>query len=342
MTTVLMCAALALVCLGVFYLWGWAFLRRIGARCLASECVCFGFIVMHVVYQALYLPFFLTRGSYKTLSILWFAVSSTVTVLCLCDCIGKRTKRRRKRRALSTKLSFLVAVALVACLCLVVGLHPRYYQDDGYYINWMNLMVYRDTIFVSDGALYYHSGFNGFFGLFSTLCLVTGISPFYMALFTMRFLCVALTAVVACYTGQVFIGGSKRRASAWALALAVLVPLSMMCWSSMYTGMFLWMRSNESKAYCLTVLLPLAFAVCAELFVTKVSPVVTWKKQLAIGLAAVPVAASAMMAYPVLIIVFASALLVYDRFQHARRTILRALACIAPNLVYMLMYQLLY
>ena len=341
MKNVLMCAALTLVYLGVFFLWGWAFLRRIGARCFASECVCFGFIVMHVVYQAFYLSFFLTRGSYRALSMLWIAISSAVTVLCLADRIWTRTKRRRKRRTLSTTLLFLVVAALVVYMCILVGLHPRYYHDDGYYINWMNLMVYRDSIFVNDGALYYHSGFNSFFGLFATLCLVTGISPFYMALFTVRFLCVALTAMVACYTGQVFFRRSGRRAGAYALALSVLVPLSMLCWSSMYTGQFFWLRSNESKAYCLTVLLPLAFAVCAEPFATKGNRDVTWKKQLAIGLAATPVAASSMMAYPLMIVIGTSALLVYDRFCRARRTILWALACIAPNLVYMLLYQLL-
>lgn len=337
MITVFECALLAIGYLFIFYIWGKTFLKLIGAKTFASENVAFGFIVMHVLYQALYLPFFFARGSYKALSVIWIIASLGITVFCLL--YNARTARRRRRTRMTLPLSFfaLCSVAFITWLCVLVGLHARPYAADGYYIEHMNQMVNHDVIMHNGGALDYHRGFNSFYGLFAMPCLITGIRPFYVALYTMRFLGVILTSVIAYRTGKTLFDGKRRGVSGYALALSMIVPLAMMFWPSMYTGDFFYMRTNESKAYCQLVLLPLAFFVCAEQFLKGADRTTLWEKQCAIGLAAIPVAASALTSYILLIIICTAALLAYDRFRNAKTTLIHAFACIAPNMIYLIL-----
>lgn len=337
MKTVELCLLLVTIYLCVFYIWGRTFLELIRGIADISGSISFGFVVMHVVYQIFYIPFFLSRGSFRTLSMVWVFVSLVITLFCLGFII--KTRKRGKTRSLSTRLICfaVLVVVLTTGLSLLVWLHPRDYHDDGFfYIDQMNKMVYHDVIWHFNGALDYRHGFNSFFSLFATPCLFIDITPFYMSVFLMRFLGVILTSMVVYQTGKTFYDRGRRGLSEFGLMLSTIVPLAMMFWTSMYIAHFFWLRTNEAKAYCSLFLLPLAFSVMVGMNFIEADRSVLWKKQLAIGLSAIPIASSSMLAYPVLIIVGTVALLANDRFRNAKRTFLSALMCVVPNVVYII------
>lgn len=340
MNTIIFCALITVCYLAVFYIWGHAFLGMIGSPQSMSESVAFGYIVMQAVYQFFYLPFFFARGSYRALSVVWIIASTGITVFCIFYNWKNKENRKVKRFSAMQILLVVAAVILIAWLCALIGLHarPNYIADGFTYTNEMNEMVFQDRIFEDGGTLKIHHAFNSIFALFATPCLLTGIRPFYMSLFMMRFLAVCLTSVVAYCTGKALLDRNKEGVSWYALALSVIVPFAMMFWSSMYTGEFFYMRSNEAKAYCQLVMLPLAFMVSVEMFTDGADRDVLWKKQFAIGLAAIPIAQSSMTAYLLTIIVTAAGLLVHDRFRQSKGTLLRALPCIVPNCIYLLLY----
>lgn len=239
-------------------------------------------------------------------------------------------------------LCAFAVIIFVSWLAVRIGLHPRPFgPDTDTYIDAMNRMVYWDIIWQRSGELYLHSGLNSHFALFSTISLVFGIHPYYVAHFIMRFLGVALTSMVAYRTGKAWIDGSHDGISYYGLALSVLVPLGMTFWNSIYTGYFFWLRTNEAKAYCQLILLPLALSVCGEMFMEEGDRLILWKKQMAIGLAAVPIATSSMTAYLLLLFIHMVGLIVHDRFRRTKETVLSALSCMLPNICYLALYIIL-
>ena len=329
-------------CLGVFFIWGSVFLGWIRSKRSFCENVLFGYIVMQAFYQVVYLPFFLARGSYRWLTILWLVFFAVTTAFCLGYIARQIRWTRKKRSAKPLILGTMGVIVFISWLALRIGIHPRPFgADTNTYIDAMNKMVYQDIIWQRAGELYFHSGLNSHFGFFATLSMITGIHPYYVAHYFMRFIGVALTSMVAYRTGKVLLDRSNDGISGYGLALSVLVPLGLAFWSSIYTGYFFWMRTNEAKAYCQMILLPLAFSVCAETFLEDGERSVLWKKQMAIGLAAVPIATSSMTAYLLLIALNMIGLIARDRIRDIRPTVLRAIMCMLPNLCYLLLYIIL-
>lgn len=339
MGTIIVCALAAICCLGVYYIWGSTFLGFIQSKRSVCENVLFGYIIIQIVYQIIYLPFFLARGSFRLLTILWLAISAVITVACLVYHVRHVGLTRLKRPTTFSIICTLGAVAFISWLALRIGFHPRPFgADTDTYIDAMNKMVYQDIIWQRAGELYTHSGLNSHFSLFATISMITGIHPYYVAHYNMRFLGVALISMVAYRTGKMLLDRSKEDISVYGLAMSVLVPLGLTFCDSIYTGYFFWMRTNEAKAYCQLILLPLAFSVCVETFLEGCERSVLWKKQISIGLAAVPIATSSMTAYLLLIAMNMIGLIVHDRFRVFKKTVLYALMSMLPNICYLLLY----
>ena len=65
-----------------------------------------------------------------------------------------------------------------------------------------------------------------------------------------------------------------------------------------------------------------------------------WLKQLIVGLAAIAVSASSMTGYLLLLAMGTAAVLAYDRFKRAGKTIGLASLCALPNLLYLAVFVL--
>ena len=186
--TVLVCMMIAGVYLGLFYIWGRAFLTFLHDRIYFSNSVLFGFTLMISVYQILYLPFFLGRGSYRALTFVWLLLLAGATGFFVWRMFSQRGRNQLQPASMGQWGLLAFTAIFLAWLCLRVAFHPRPYgADTNYYISVMNDMVYRDFIYQKSGMVDVHHGLNSLFAFFGTASLITGLPPFYLELHTMRF-----------------------------------------------------------------------------------------------------------------------------------------------------------
>ena len=340
MITALICAVIAAAYLSLFYIWGRTYLTILHVHADISNSVLFGFVLMVSAFQLFYLPFFFARGSFRILTIVWLAVLAMVT-----GCMVLYIKRRSTgiRKAIVSKGQMIGIAALIGLtlfLCAEIAFHARPYgADTNSYIAAINQMVYDDVICIDRGALNVHHGLTNIFALFGISSLITGVRPYYVALHTMRYVGVIVTAIAAYNAGKTLISKDQKENVSWTgIGTALLTLLIFSCWSSMYGGAFFWQRTNEAKAYCQLVLFPIAFIVTIQMFQNKEKRNILWKKQLLIGFSAVPISVSSMSAYPIFMLICMVALLIYDRFKIVKATIGYSVLCVLPNLIYLVLY----
>ncbi len=334
------CALIAMAWLGLFYLWGRAFLTWIGAKPDVAGSTAFGYLVLQLLYQMIYLPFYFTRGSYRAVSYIWLAVTVLLSFFLLF-----RLRRYAPARKISLnraeKAGVCAAIVLILGLASFIALHvPFYGRDTGFYITYMNDFYYDDAMYVNAGVLNLHYGMSSMFCLFTVPSLLTGIKPYYISLFTVRIVGVCLSSLVLYRMGKTVFQKGEDSFSWPALCLSVLVPVFLMNWGSSYTAEFYYWRINEAKGYCQFMLLPLSVSVFLAMFRKDADRKRLWKEQLMIGLAAVPVSASSLTAYLFLLLMGTLALLAFDKLKNGGRTVGHAFLCALPNLLYLAVYSL--
>ena len=333
------CIGITAAWLGLFYIWGKTLLTLFRLRSYFSNSVLFGLVSMSAVFQLFYLPFFFTRGSYHSLMILWSILLVGITGAML---IYLRRHEKKHRKAPLTKGQVIAAAAAIAVtlfLCAIAAYHPRSYgYDTNYYISIVNDMIYRDVICITDGALDVHHGLTNLFAMLGMASWLTGISPFYLEMHSMRYFGVILTALAACNAGRCLFHEENSRISIAGSAMAILVPIIFSFWGSMYGGAFFWQRTNEAKAICQLALFPLAFTVIIQLFQNHDERKKRWWEQAVIGLSAVPISVSSIFVYPALILIGMIGLLAHDRFRNFRSSVGYSVLCVLPNLIYLVVY----
>ena len=72
--TFVACVGIAFAWMALFYLWGRGFLTWIKAERDVASCIPFGYLVLQVIYQVIYLPFYFTRGSYRATVYIWLGI----------------------------------------------------------------------------------------------------------------------------------------------------------------------------------------------------------------------------------------------------------------------------
>ena len=350
MKELLLCSLITVGFLVVLYIWGKAFLTAIHGETGICDSILFGFAVIHVIFQVFYLPFLLTRGSFRSLAIIWTIVSFIFTLALIIYLKRKTIKTRDTLKNISFRdtihrlstaqiISFTLVVAMNLFLCWYIGCRPRHNGVDTIqYIQRMNEMVYRGYLWNNGNTLEIHQGLNSFYSLFAIISWITGVRPLYINCFTMRFLGIIFSSMLAYRFGRIAFG---KKNGVYPMAVAVIVPTAMMVWNSDYaTGMFFYERTNESKAFCQFMLFPLAVSILVQMFQEGNDRKPLWKEQIIIGLSAVPIAVSSMTIYPALMFVGLVGLLVYDRFKGAGRTVLKSFLCVLPNILYIGFYVL--
>lgn len=332
------CGLITVCYLILFFFWGRTFLSLIHARTYISDCLAFGYIFMQAFFQIVYLPFLLSRGSFRALSYTWIIILVIITCLML---VFLRKNGELKFRIQSSKKRLsgaAIVLIITVSLTLLIASRPRPYGADTVgYINPMNWMVYDDSIFIQ-GSVNFHHGLNSIFALFTIPAIITGIRPIYLAEFTMREVSIILTISIAYRTGRVAFKDYKNDISYYGLALSVIVMDILMMWESPYISQFFYRRSNEAKAFCQFVLLPLAFSVWIQLFQNNENDKHLWAEQFLLGFAAIPVATSSMTVYPIMTIIATAGLLVCNRLKRIKTILLKSFLCILPNLLYMGLY----
>ena len=338
--TFLACFLIAFAWMALFYLWGRGFLTIIKAETYLASCIPFGYLLLQVIYQVIYLPFYFFRGSYRAVSYIWIGVVAISSIF-LFIFLRKHTNKHSEKLNALKKAGVCTAAALVLALAIYISLHVPYYgQDTRTYINTMNESYFRDSMWVSEGRLDFHYGMSSMFQFFTVPSLLTGIKPYYISLFTVRIVGICLMSLIVYRTGVVAFRKEKG-AFCWpAIFLAVLAPYLLMFWGSNYTAEFFYWRINEAKGYCQFVLLPLGFSVALAMFKEGVDRKPIWKQQFLVGLAAVSISASSLTPYLFLLFMGTMALLFYDKFKAGWRAIGNATLCAIPNLIYLFVYIL--
>lgn len=343
--TFVACIGIAFAWLGLFYLWGRGFLTFIKAERDVASSICFGYLVLQVLYQIIYLPFYFSRGSYRATVYIWIGIVVAVSIVLVFSMWKNGVRKKAGLKQAELKKSEIIGICAITILVLglacYISLHVPYYgQDTVTYITYMNHFYYDDSMFVSLGNLSFHYGMSSMLGLFTMPSLLAGIKPYYTALFTIRIVGVCLFSLSLYRMGEI-IWGKPNKTLCWSgLCLAILVPYSLMFWGSNYTAEFFYWRINEAKGYCQFVLMPISFSVFLEMFKAGVDRKKLWKEQLLVGLAAVPISASALTGYLFLLLMASLALLAYDKMKKGWKTLRHALICALPNLVYLAIYIL--
>lgn len=339
--TFVACVGIAFAWMALFYLWGRGFLTAIHAETDMASCIPFGYLVLQVIYQIIYLPFYFTRGSYRMTVYIWLGAVAVGSVALLFYLRRYPTEQKIKLKGIE-RVGICISAVLVLGLAFFISLRvPWYGADTVTYITTMNQNFYRDSMWVDKGALFFHFGMCSMFQLFTIPSLLTGIRPYYISLFTVRIVGICLFSLIVYRIG---IGIFKRRSEKTiccpAVVLSVISPYLLMVWGSMYTAEFFYWRINEAKGFCQFVLLPLGFSVLLSMFKKDSDRITLWKLLLLVGLASVAVSASSLTPFMFLLLLGAFALLSYDKLKGGWRTIGWTALCAIPNLVYLVVYVL--
>lgn len=331
--------------MGLFYLWGRGFLTLIHAKKDVASSICFGYLVLQFLFQIIYLPFYFTRGSYRATSYIWLGIVVVVSIALVFFLWKNGVRKKAGLKLVKMKKSEIVGICaatiMILGLACYISLHVPYYgQDTVTYITYMNHFYYDDSMFVRLGDLSFHYGMSSMLSLFTVPSLLTGIKPYYTALFTIRIVGVCLFSFSLYRIGEIIWSKPEKPLCRSGLWLAVLVPYSLMFWGSNYTAEFFYWRINEAKGYCQFVLMPIGFSVFLEMFKAGVDRKKLWKEQLLVGLAAIPISASALTGYLFLLLMATLALLAYDKMKKGWVTIGQAWICALPNLFYLVIYAL--
>ncbi len=339
MGTLIICILLTGISLIIFYIWGKSFFFFLKGKSCASDCVLFGFMILHIVFQPIYLIFLLSRGSFLVLSVIWLIFAFLITIGITVVLQIHKSLRPVFSFDRVSSIVFLINVLVVLLLCIYIGGHPRNTAKDSVqYIERMNEMVYMDTLWNDGNVLEIHQGLNSFYSLFAVMSLVTGIKPIYINNLTMRFLGVILCSMTAFKYGRI---AFEKKSPTYPFTVAIMVPLTMMIWNSLYgAGYFFFHRLNESKAYCQVILFPLAVAIFWEMIKENNNRNRLWVEEIVIGLSAVPIAVSSLSIYPVIVFSGAIAILVYDKCKNWLKTVTYSACCMMPNILYTGFYVL--
>jgi len=337
--TFIACVGVAFAWMGLFYLWGSTFLTIIHAENGLASSVCFGYLVLQVLYQVIYLPFYLTRGSYRALSYTWLGLIVLSSVFLVFFLARKGVRKESLNRG--GRVGICIAGVLIISLACYISLHvPFYGQDTVTYISAMNDSYYRDTMWVVYGGTSLHYGMCSMFQFFTTSSLLTGIKPYYISLFTVRVVGICLFSMITYRIGETIFKKTDKDFSWPAVILSVVAPSLLMFWGSMYTAEFFYWRINEAKGFCQFVLLPLGFSVFLSMFERNVDRKPLWKKQVMVGLSAVAISASSLTPYLFLVLMATIALLAYDKLKDGWKTVGWSAICMSINLIYLAMYIL--
>ncbi len=343
MKTLIICILITLLFLSVLYIWGKAFLTAIKAKTLISDCVLYGFIVIHIVFQIFYLPFLLTRGSFYVLSIIWLMFAGLFTA-CLIIYLAKKNNltERRPKNPPNYDIVLIIVIVFIVFLCIYIGGRPRYKGLDTFqYIYQMNEMVFRGTLWNEGSDLQIHQGLNSYYTLYAIISWATGIKPVFLNHLTMRFVGVVLFSLVSFRFGRITF---RDKGSICPLVISIIAPLMMMLWNSKYSGAFFYARTNESKGICFLFLFPLAVSIFIEMMNEKKDSQqdrnIMWIEEITIGLSAVPIAVSSMSIYPVIVFMGMVSVIAFDKFKRMHKTILYSSLCVIPNITYIVFYLL--
>lgn len=338
--TFVACVLIAFAWMGLFYLWGRAFLTVIKADSDFASSVAFGYLVLQIIYQIIYLPIFLTRGSYRATAYIWVGIVGLSS-------IGLIAYLKRHLSGKKTELKSMEMVGVCGAAVLIIGLAfyislhvPFYGADTITYISMMNNAYYLDSMWITGGTLSIHHGLCSLLHFFTVSSILSGIKPYYISLFTVRIVGVCLFALIMYRTGAIIFRKNGGKFCWLAIILSVLAPALLMFWGSNYTAEFFYWRINEGKGFCQYVLMPLGFSVFLEMFKAGANRNVLWKEQLGVGLAAVAVSSSSMTAYIFLVLMGTCAVLAYDKLKAGWKTIGCAVLCSIPNILYLILYIL--
>ena len=338
--TFVACVGIAFAWMGLFYLWGRGFLTWIKAERDVASCIPFGYLMLQVVYQIIYLPFYFTRGSYRTTVYIWLGIVAVGSVALILYLRKHKCEQRIKLKGIE-RVGICIAAVLVWGLAFFISLRiPWYGADTKAYISAMNESYYSDSMWVENGMLSFHYGMCSMFQLFTVSSLLTSIRPYYISLFTVRIVGICLFSLTAFKIGVVALKKNDRTIYWPAVVLSVICPYLLMFWGSMYTAEFFYWRINEAKGFCQFVLLPLGFSVFLGMFQEGTDRKPLWKKLMLIGLASVAVSASSLTPFIFLILLGAFALLAFDKLKGGWKTMGWTALCAIPNLVYLVVYVL--
>lgn len=338
--TFLACFLIALAWMALFYLWGKGFLTAIKAETDLASSISFGYLLLQVIYQAIYLPFYFFRGSYRMTVYIWLGIILAASAF-LIFFLRKQSTENRKKISVLEKTGVCTASILILGLAIYISLHvPFYGQDTRTYINTMNESYYRDSMWVGSGKLSFHYGMSSMYQFFTIPSLITGVKPYYISLFTVRIVGICLYALILYRMGAVIFRTNEVGFSSSALLLSVIGSYFLMFWGSNYTAEFFYWRMYEAKGFCQFVLLPLGFTLFLELFKKGADRKAIWKKQLLVGLSAVPVSASSLTAYLFLLFMGTAALLAFDKLKKGWTSIGYTTMCAIPNILYLIIYML--
>lgn len=338
MVILLLCILITIALLIIFYIWGKTLFVMMMKEMGISDCILFGFLIIHVVFQPYYMISLLSRSSFYYLAVMWIVLFTIFTSGMVYILYRNKALKIKVNGSTKYYIFLVINILVVVFLCVFIGLRPRRVSVDTFqYIDRMNEMVYRGTLWSDGDSLELHQGLNSFYSLFAVVSWVFHIKPIYLGHFTMRFLGVILCSLMAYRFGRIVLRTSKVE---YYLAVSTIVPVVMLAWDTEFgVGDFFYSRLNESKAFCQILLFPMAVSIIFEMFKEKERELL-WLEEFLIGLSAVPVAVSSLSIYPIIVFCGAVSLAVFDKCKRIQITVRNAFLCVIPNLLYLGLYIL--
>lgn len=338
--TFITCVGLAFAWMALFYLWGRGFLTIIKAERDIASCIPFGYLVLQVIYQVIYLPFYFTRGSYRATVYIWLGIVAAGSVALFFYLRRHPSEQKIKLKGIE-RGGICIAAFLVLGLAFFIALRvPLYGADTVRYITAMDECYYKDAMWIESGELNFHFGMCSMFQFFTIPSVLTRIKPYYISLFTVRIVGVCLFSLIVYRTGTIVFKKNSKTICWSAAVLSVICPYLLMIWGSMYTAEFFYWRINEAKGFCQFVLLPIGFLVFLNMFKKGINRNPMWKQMLLVGLASIAISSSSLTPFMFLLLLGCSALLLHDRLAGGWKTIRWSAICAIPNLFYLFVYVL--
>ena len=341
MRQLLFCGLIYILLLIIFYIWGRAVsgILKLNNAGLPMR-ILVGFCAFFIVMEIAILPISLSGHS----------LLIAATAVCLLTILGTiagilyakedgGTSERIGLKALPDPVT-VIAIALTLAAMAYAVFYRYMGWDQTNYIGLVELFVKSGELWTKDAMnggiaateVDFHYAMSAFYPLCAILCKVFRVEARLLMLYTIRALCVTLTALTVYCWGSMLIPDKKQAGSLFVCVYTILSIFATATHGASYMSLI---RGYEAKGYCAAVVMPLLALILIRLIMTPADKA-DWRMLTLIAWASIPISPSSLGLVPAAVAIAGLAIMIGEkRVQPYLKNIIIA---ILPNLIFMAAY----
>lgn len=286
----------------IFYIYGYTFLKLIKRTYSMCEAVLSGFFIYFSFFQLYFLVGSFLYFRFDVFSVGWFAIQFMCSIL-----LFLKMKKKIIRSIVETYLfikDWIIGHPIIAFVSFAIILfsyvrivtRPLVAPDPSTYIGNMNLMLYRNRLFIAGYAIDPKEIMRGYYYQFASLSYIIGVKPIAVCFYVARTVGFISANLVSYLLGKVIFSDNHVKIIYFLTAFQIICYI----WFSAYCTDFYTRRIYEAKGYCQYIVCP--FMVYFWIILNqkkKVCDISAWALMFLCAVASIPISASTLMVTPV-------------------------------------------